>query len=97
MARPSIEKNIDLGLLSVNNAATLSGLPATKIRLLVEQGTLGHFKVPGTIRNEIRISAADLLKVVREFQMPVSSRLEEAAANFQRKYKSSKHFTKPSE
>jgi hypothetical protein len=89
MARPSLEDNIKAGILTINNAATLSGLPPTRIRILVDEGRFEVFKIPGT-KNELRIPAAPFLAVVEELGLPISPDLLRAAENYTARYSKKK-------
>lgn len=91
MARRSLADNVRVGILSINNAAELTGLAATRIRDMVDEGLVKNFLVPGTKnQREIRISAASLLKCMEELSIktrfPIGPQLREAADNFNRNF-----------
>lgn len=81
MARKTLEQAIEVGVLSVNQAAQLLKMtPSILRRCLALQRVAGAIQSPGT--SEIRINGDGLLAFARDNNIKITVEIQTAANNF---------------
>ena len=87
MPRSTLEQEVEIGILSVNNAATLLGCSGVTVKKLCITKKINATNISDNKkRKEFKVTAVELLKYCKKKGLPIHKKLIEAVKNYRNNF-----------